>query len=80
MGARLGIDLSAVRPIIDGQWHITRISRPFAPSDELTTLCGRTEPIIALGIPRDEPVTQCEECVDRQLRAENGACRARAGG
>lgn len=74
MKALIYVDLAAWRPIVDGRWHRTHLSRVPAPGEQIVLLCGRTapaafEPIAgrtAAGIP-----TCCWEC-DLAYRRHHG--------
>jgi len=65
MKALIYVDLSALRPIVDGQWHRAHLSRVPAPGEQIVLLCGRTAPAVfesiaartMAGIP-----TCCWEC------------------
>lgn len=73
MKALIYVDLAALRPIVDGLWHRTHLSRVPAPGEQIVLLCGRAAPAAfepidrrtATGIP-----TCCWECdlVYRRLR------------
>jgi hypothetical protein len=44
MGARIMVEVPHVRPVIDGKWHFTYLTKWPVPGDTVTTLCGLSEP------------------------------------
>ena len=44
MSARIYVDLNAVHPVIDGQWHHATLVRVPEPGETIKMLCGRTAP------------------------------------
>lgn len=72
MGAVIYMDLQAVRPVINGEWHV--LAKGLEPGQAFTTLCGISdtatfEPLTERrkrGIPR-----QCERC-DAIYRRDRG--------
>ncbi|MEC3979425.1 zinc finger protein [Amycolatopsis sp. H20-H5] len=45
MTARIYVDLDRVHPVFDGRWHRAHLRRMPDPGEEITTLCGRVEPV-----------------------------------
>ena len=70
-GARIIVVTPHVRPVIDGRWHLTRLSRLPAPGEPVTTLCGEREPADYSGQPTQITVTTCWDC-DLAYREAHG--------
>jgi hypothetical protein len=74
MTAAIYIDPAAIRPVVDGEWHRTRLTGVPKSGQGITMLCGVTAAAEFLphekrrdhGIP-----TQCSRC-DAIYRQENG--------
>jgi hypothetical protein len=45
MSALIMVDLDRVHPVFDGRWHRVRLHRLPQSGEEITTLCGRVEPV-----------------------------------
>lgn len=70
-GARIMLATPHVRPVIDGVWHMTRLSRFPAPGEHITTLCGVTEPADYGDQNTQIVATQCWQC-DYRYRLDHG--------
>jgi len=74
MTATIYLDPAAIHPVVDGEWHRTRLTDIPKPGQGVTMLCGVTaaaafEPLEqrrARGVPR-----QCAHC-DLMYRREQG--------
>ncbi|MFF0144656.1 hypothetical protein ATK36_3163 [Amycolatopsis sulphurea] len=78
MTALIYVDPEAIRPVIDGVWHMTELSAVPAPGDEIAMLCGVTAP--AAFVPPSGPTnhavpTQCSYCDVEYRRARGWAIR-----
>lgn len=74
MTAAIYIDLLAIQPVIDGEWHRTRLTEIPAPGQVITMLCGASG--AAVFQPADERrrhriPRQCDRC-DAIYRREQG--------
>lgn len=72
MGAVIFVDLQAIHPVIDGEWH--RITGVLKPGQAFTTLCGISD--TATFLPLSERRThevprQCDSC-DVTYRRDHG--------
>jgi hypothetical protein len=45
MSALIMVDLDRVHPVFGGRWHRVRLLRLPQPGEEITTFCGRVEPV-----------------------------------
>lgn len=73
MTAVIYVDLEAVLPVIDGEWHRVDLGRVPMPGEELTMLCGitATAEFENLVRRRDHPPRQCWNC-DKVYRIRKG--------
>jgi len=72
VSALIVVDLAQVHPEFDGRWHRVLLKRMPAPGESVTTLCGRTEPVV-YGTSADRRAVRltCWEC-DRRFRTARG--------
>jgi hypothetical protein len=56
------VEVPHVRPVIDGEWHISYLRTWPEPGAPVTTLCGVTEPALYDSDGRHEVVTSCPGC------------------
>jgi len=70
-GARIMVAVPQVRPVIDGVWHMTRLSRFPVPGEPVTTLCGLTEAADYGDQDSQVVATQCWDC-DYRYRRDHG--------
>lgn len=69
--ALIYLDLAMLRPVIDGVWHLARLSAIPAPGEDITMLCGAVAQAVfaphadraSHGVP-----TQCPYCDLQQRR------------
>ncbi|MEQ0564725.1 zinc finger protein [Amycolatopsis sp. NEAU-NG30] len=74
MTAVIYIDFEAIHPVIDGEWHRTRLTGIPKPGQGITMLCGATATAVfqPLNRRRDRGVaTACPQC-DAIYRRERG--------
>jgi len=64
MSALIYVDLEAVLPVVNGEWHRIDVHRMPMPGEEITMLCGVTDvaEFEDLVRRRGHPVTQCWGC------------------
>ena len=65
------VEMPHVRPVIDGRWHITNLTRWPAPGATVTTICGVSETAEYSDTPPQEVVRTCWHC-DFVYRKEAG--------
>jgi hypothetical protein len=74
MSAVIYIDFEAIHPVINGEWHRTRLTGIPQPGQGITMFCGATAP--ATFLPREQrrdhgAPTACPRC-DSIYRRERG--------
>jgi hypothetical protein len=74
MSAVIYLDPLALQPVIDGEWHRTRLTDVPEPGQAVKTLCGASGPVTykPLGQRRSRCIPrQCASC-DAIFRREQG--------
>jgi hypothetical protein len=74
MSAVIYLDPLALQPVIDGEWHRTRLTDVPEPGQAVKTLCGASRPVTykPLGQRRSRCIPrQCVSC-DAIFRREQG--------
>jgi hypothetical protein len=62
MSARIMVEMTHVRPVFDGKWHMTRLSRMPEPGEEITTYCGQTREASYRDQESQATVKACWDC------------------
>lgn len=71
MNARTMVEMMHIRPVFDGKWHMTRLSRMPEPGEPITTYCGQTHEASYHDQQSQVVVTTCWHC-DLEYRRAHG--------